>query len=256
MSVNIDVMTAVTTIIGAAPRIFALREVIDQVFRDFDFATFDRLTDYAWALAHAHTQYCLTVVPKRKVTAIARELSALRKRLLTDAESLATAGLIQRERLQACNQRRGHLGLVQDMNILLTVLSEYKGGGGTLTGAQEGELRRSRAFTSELLGCVKAPQRSPTQQCETIGLRHRYFTLCVRSYELARRAVHYVRADAGDAERIAPSLYAARRARRHGKDEGEDSARYMPDAVPMQALADWAEPALRSLPSAVQGAAP
>jgi hypothetical protein len=54
--VNVDVLGAVTTVLGALPELRALRAQFAEL-RGFDLASFDKLRDYALALGHAHAMY-------------------------------------------------------------------------------------------------------------------------------------------------------------------------------------------------------
>jgi hypothetical protein len=62
-------------------------------------------------------------------------------------------------------------------------------------------------------------------------MRQKAFTLFVRAYDEARRAVQYLRAKAGDADSIAPSLYQGRAGRRRSGDGDEDVTPPPPSGV-------------------------
>jgi hypothetical protein len=66
----------------------------------------------------------------------------------------------------------------------------------------------------ERLGAAEREERMGRAPAPTSLLRQKAFTLLVRSYEAARRAVAYVRAPHGDAAQIAPSLFALRTRKR------------------------------------------
>lgn len=54
--INLDVPTTVTTVLGAWPEILALRAQV-AALPNFDIGRFDKLRDYALALAHTHGAY-------------------------------------------------------------------------------------------------------------------------------------------------------------------------------------------------------
>lgn len=56
MALNLDVPKTAAIVLGAWPKLLALR---DQVARlpDFEMNRFDKLRDYAWALVQAHSSY-------------------------------------------------------------------------------------------------------------------------------------------------------------------------------------------------------
>jgi hypothetical protein len=51
--INIDVVSAITTVLGVAPELKALRGEIEVELPRFDLARFDKLERYALALSHA-----------------------------------------------------------------------------------------------------------------------------------------------------------------------------------------------------------
>jgi hypothetical protein len=62
----------------------------------------------------------------------------------------------------------------------------------------------------ELLAAVGLREQGAISTGEAARLRQKAYTFFVRAYEDARRAVVYLRAAEGDADEIAPSLYAGR----------------------------------------------
>ena len=115
-SINLNIPSAITTVLGVLPKVRALRDQIRNELHHFDIAPIDKLEDYALALSHANA-HCLTI------------------------------------------GRRGW----------------------------------------RVAGVSVAAE-----------LRVRAFTLFVHAYSNARRAVTYLRWHEGDADSIAPSLYAGR----------------------------------------------
>ena len=85
--INVDVLTAVTTVLGALPKLRALRPQIEAEWRRFDFERFDKLEAYALALSHAHALWRGASVPKAAVTGLADELAGIRDQLSLDAKA-------------------------------------------------------------------------------------------------------------------------------------------------------------------------
>ncbi len=94
--------------------------------------------------------------------------------------------------------------------------------------------KRHRRGTPSGTGSVRSRPGSPSRntrsdpgrRCPAVidgaaEIRQQAFTLFIRTYDQLRRAVHYLRWEHGDAEEIAPSLYAAsrRRSSRSGKSK-------------------------------------
>jgi hypothetical protein len=81
-------------------------------------------------------------------------------------------------------------------------------------------LVKARNLADELLEAKGLKDQAPVTSGEAALTRQKAFTLLVRTYEKARRAVHYLCPTEGEADEIAPSLYGARgNARRSTKEE-------------------------------------
>src|SRR5688572_5909064 len=78
------------------------------------------------------------------------------------------------------------------------------------TALQAAELDAAEALADRLVSGVGAREQGPTIVLEAADRRRRAFSLFARAYDQARRAVIYLRWDQGDADDIAPSLYAGR----------------------------------------------
>jgi hypothetical protein len=215
----IDIPTAVTTVLGALPRIRALRPELVETLRKFDFAEFDRLEQYTLALSHAHARHRAAHEPKLSLSTMARELTGLRDMLLSDARSLGSHGLIKAERLAGCRATPGYRALAYDVLMLVQVLRESWNDVHDRTPVTLDELYEAAAAAEKLLRAVGLRDQAAPTVAEATVLRRKAFGLFLRVYARARAAVQYLRAEIGDADDIAPSLYAGRVKRR--KSEGE-----------------------------------
>jgi len=218
--INIDVGETVSTIVGVLPEVRALRPKIAEELPKFDLASFDKLEDYAWALSHAHTRFLTATQPPDDLQAVVAEASKLRERLLADARSLAGYGLVDEGRLARMQGARGYKNIAQDLQILGHVLQESweQIEGKAPTTAED--LEDAMRLSSRLTRIVGLREQGPAQRAEATDTRVRAFTLAVRVYEQARRAVGYLRAEYGDSDSIAPSLYQGK-GRRKSSDETE-----------------------------------
>jgi hypothetical protein len=217
--INVDVMSAIITVTGALPELRSLRSEIEAAWRQFDFQQFDKLESYALALNHAHSRHRSSVAAEG-IGELVTELTTQRDQLLANATSLATSRLINAERLKHVKKANGYRALASDVLTLCTV---YRDDWSRLEGKtpfSKGELVRIGKLALELLSVVALREQALAVTGETALIRQKAFTLFVRAYEDARRAVHYLRAKVGDGDRIAPSLYAGRATRRRA-DEPE-----------------------------------
>jgi hypothetical protein len=215
----IDIPTAVTTVLGALPQIRALRPEIVGTFRKFDFAEFDRLEQYTLALSHAHARHRAAHGPKLSIATVASELIEIRNVLLSDARSLAAHRLIHAERLARCRARPGYRALAYDVLILVQVLREAWSQVHDRTPLTLAELDQAEATAEKLLTLVGLRDEARPTVAEATVLRRKAFALFMRAYARARAAVQYLRAELGDADDLAPSLYAGRA--KHRKTERE-----------------------------------
>ena len=212
MQVNIDVLAAITTVTGVLPELRALRSEIGSNLPSFNLEQFDKLEQYTLALMHAHTLYRRSFTPKEGLAALASELNVVRDDMMANAASLARMKLINGAQLTSLKTIPGYRALASD---LLTLCSAFMDDWPNVVGKTPftlEELHRIGRRALELLGAVGLRDQAPVTTAEATVIRHKAFTLFLRAYEQARRAVHYLREE--DGESIAPSLYLNRTRRR------------------------------------------
>ncbi|MBN1607272.1 MAG: hypothetical protein JW940_11610 [Polyangiaceae bacterium] len=188
--------------------------LLRQLGWKFDFAQFDRLEQYTLALSHAHALHRAAHGPKLSLAAIAGELVRDRDILLSDARSLACHQLIKAERLAGCRARPGYRALAYDVLLLVQVLKEAWNVIHDQTPATMAELDHAAVMAERLLRAVGLKDQAARAVAAATVLRRKAFALFMRVYARARAAVQYLRAEVGDADDIAPSLYAGRAKRR------------------------------------------
>jgi hypothetical protein len=218
----IDIPTAVTTVLGALSRIGELRPEIVETLRKFDFAEFDRLEQYTLAVSHAHALHRAAHEPKASIATMGRELAQVRDVLLLDARSLAAHRLINAERLAGCRPTPGYRALAYDVLTLVEVLREAWDQVHDRTPVTLPELNEAAGSAERLLTAVGLRDQAAPKVAEATVLRRKAFALFLRVYARARAAVQYLRAEIGDADEIAPSLYAGRAKRRKAGAEAPE----------------------------------
>jgi len=206
----IDIPRAVTTVLGALPRIRALRpEIVEQLPR-FGLAEFDKLERYTLALSHAHALHRAAHGPTSSLATMARELTGLRRMLLSDARSLASHGLVEAARLRGCGSTPGYRALAYDVAMLVALLKEVWNEVQERTPVTLCLLYAAAAKAETLLAAVGLRDQSAPTVAQATTIRRKAFSLFLGVYARARTAVQYLRAEVGDADEIAPSLYAGR----------------------------------------------
>jgi len=215
--INIDVTTAYTTVIGALPRIMALRERAARL-PEFEIANFDNLETYAFALMHAQGEYVSASPAPEALLALSEEGVALRDNLYSDAVALANRGVISAEPLKELRGAPGYKNLAEDLLGLSSLLRRSWDEIAARTLVTAAELDRAEVLSEWLLHAVATRENASSVLADAIQKRLLLFTLFVNAYAQVRRAISFLRWLEEDLEEIAPSLYAGR-ARRKAEPE-------------------------------------
>jgi hypothetical protein len=249
-SINLDIPSVVATTLGALPEIRGLRPEIAKQLPDFDLAAFDKLEDYAFTLNEAHMRYLTATQPADDLEALSAEATALRETLFADASALARRGLLDGNKLRELHGPNGYKNQATDLGMLASMLREGWPQIQGRSAIEHSELERAVKVGQRLLRIVGLREQGPATVAQATEIRLRAFTLLSRTYDDARRAAMYLRWNAGDVDRIAPSLYAGRsNGRRKGSEPAGPSPTPAP-AVVSQPGAPVAATTLASTPTA------
>lgn len=221
---TVDVMSAVSVVLGVGPRLQALRPEIERQLPYFNLARFDNLEQYAKALHHANALFRMATSPKQSLAERASQLTVIRDRLLTDAHSLANYGLLDGESLKECKTAVGYKALASDIAVLLTVFKERWPAIRQRTPVTVELLNDANDRAEELLEAVALKDQAPVTAGAASERRRRAFTIFARAYKDAQRAVAYLRADYGDADEIAPPLFPGRPPKRRSSPAEESAS--------------------------------
>jgi hypothetical protein len=124
ITINIDVATAVTTVIGKLPQIRSFSEQIADELVKFDRTNIDQLETYTLATAHAHALYLSASAPPEAVVKLQADATALRDMLYSDAVALANRGLVSGARLGEFKGAVGYKNVAFDLLGLTALLRE------------------------------------------------------------------------------------------------------------------------------------
>ena len=218
---NIDVPSAISTVFGVLPKLALLRDRI-AALPEFDLAAFDRLELYTHALWKVHVHYTTSVEAPDHLDELVKRGTLLREQLLADARSLALRGYLNPAALRNVKTQSGFKSLASDLLGLARVLhADWQSYAGKCP-ATEADLNQAEALGVALLRTVG---RRPYARAiaNAAELRLRTFTLFIRTYDDARRAVRYLCATKTDPNSIAPSLYGGRKRRKDRADEQQVS---------------------------------
>lgn len=222
--VNLDVPSVVARVLGAVPRILALRDEITRRAPTTDMKSLEKLEEYALALRMAHTRCLSAARSGAELRLVAEEGQALRNTLRNDATALAGRGVIHPSRLRSCQGQPGYKTLATDLGILSTVLLEAWPEIAGKTCVTEAELHHARDIAEVLLILVGQQEVLPEARLADADLRARAFTLLIDKYDDARCVVSYLRWTQGDADKIAPSLFGGKDRSRTRKAREEQPA--------------------------------
>ncbi|HEU4407810.1 MAG TPA: hypothetical protein VFS43_21275 [Polyangiaceae bacterium] len=217
--VTANVMVAVLVMLGAVPRLEALRHQIEALPGQAP-GLIDKARDYALALAHVLAMG--SSVPAGRLEALLAEGLPLREKLLATAELHAKLGTFDAGQVAAI--RRG-TGRVDAANDLLSLARLFRGQWPELVGkvpVTSDEVERAGALGVELLDALGRRQ-ADSDGSRPVGEDQRarvkkLFRLLVRTHGRLLRAVTYLRWEEGDADAILPSLFRGRPRRRREAD--------------------------------------
>jgi hypothetical protein len=203
--------------IPALKRVAKISPLRAEVVRDlpsFDIQNFDRLESYVLATEHAHALRMTAAAPDLPaLPALKDRCLQVGEALYTDALALVRRGLIDGSRPTPPKARATCKEVAFHLLALTSLLQSNWDTISSKTAIQPSELSHAEALSNELIANIGHNDRVQTAAAQITEQRQRNFTLFVRAYAQVRRAVAYLRWDK-DAERIAPSLYKARVARK------------------------------------------
>ena len=197
-------------VLGASPRILLLRAEIERHLPLFDRTHVDELQDAAFGLAYTQARVASLEHPADDLPQLHREAVQRRDRAIGDLKNLAAHGIIDPSPLESLTGTKGYKNLIDDLRLCLAV---YRNLWGALEGhscSGQSDLLRSEALIHRMELLVGERELGRNRLDEWSSMRERAFTLLWGHYFQARRAVVYLRADAGDADSIAPSLFKGR----------------------------------------------
>jgi hypothetical protein len=210
LTVNLEILAATSTALGAMPEIKQLRAEIAEELPKFDLTQLDKVETYALAAMQAHTVYLGAYTAPECIPGLVEQAIAMRELLLTDATALAKRGLLSSAKLAELKGTNGHRNSASD---LLTLANMFRANWQAIapkTAVTEAELDRAEILGDQIITALGYKEQAPAILADVAVERTQAYTLFMRAYDQLRKAVNYLRWDEGDADAIAPSLYAGR----------------------------------------------
>lgn len=220
--ITVDVHAASVMVLGIAQALRAHRDAAAVELPRFTPATFDQVVTYAYAAVHADTRWRGISEPKPELQAKGVELDRLYELLLSDVKNLSMRKLLDGERLKKLRGGTGYMNRTFDTLLLLSMLKENSAAVGNKSTMDPEQIQRAEELAREISVAFGQREHKPEEVTEANQTRQRAFSLFVSSYDQVRRAITYLRWNEGDADQVAPSLFASRAAaRKSGTDEPE-----------------------------------
>lgn len=207
--VNVDVPVVCTRVLAVLP---GLRACQPQFYSlpDFDRRKYDGLRTYTLAVLMAHARYVHSREERPAPTALAQRCSDTLDVLLRAGHALSDAGLLPAEPLQTYRKQPGYRPLAVDTLALVAQLRERWTAISARTALTRAQLDAADLDARKLLEALGERDAFEREASRATVLRQRAFTLFARAYEEVRRGALYLRWYHGDADKLAPSLYAGR----------------------------------------------
>lgn len=219
--VNLDVMTIIYLIEAVTPRIAPHRATIVEELPKFPIQNIDQLGQYALALGHAHTTYCNSMKPSPILQALAEKAAPMREILVSEATTLIKRRVFPSNLLDNLQGPNGYRNLATDLLLIADKLRANFDAISKRTTLTLAELTEAENLAAQMNHEIGLRQQSSEGQAQAARDRQAAYTLTVKAYEQARAALAYVRREHGDADDIAPSLYAGRNNSNAKKKETE-----------------------------------
>lgn len=213
--INLDVPAMVTTIMGAYHNIIALRPQMVQL-PDFRIADVDNLQSYAGATGFVHARYMRAIEPPPSLSPLAAQVAKGRNVLVQSLTLLVSRDLAAAEVLDGLHGGLGHRAIAFETVAAADALRALPADVFARCALTAEEIDAATKLAADLIDQLGRREQGPEAVAKVARLRQQGYTLSLHKYEQARRAVAYLRFAQGDADSIAPSLYAGRtgRARR------------------------------------------
>lgn len=211
MRVNLDVPTCIATGLASVRKLRPLHAEIAEI-EQVDMTRIEELEHYTLALLYAHASHITQVDDLDELQHAVAQARQMRGLLRGELDNLARHGVLKPTGLTRRSNERSHCQLALELLGLSSILRKAWPALAGKSPVELSQLDQAEALARRILRAPGSDRRK--QRRETTEMRARAFTLFVRAYDEARRAVTFLRWHSNDAATIVPSLYAARRRRR------------------------------------------
>ncbi len=223
-SLNLDVPTVYTTIVGAVPHLQSLRSDLTKSLPGFDLSLIDGLVDDALALGSAHARWKIATEMGASLPEMMAEATRQRDRLYLHAQALVDVGLFQQSSLDEIKRTGSYRGVAFEVISLVQLFSDGWARVSAKTAITSADVLAGSDAADRLTAAVAERDAQPKASAAAAVTRQKAFTLLAQHYDRVRQAVSFLRWNEGDADVIAPSLYAGRGNGNHKSNKAAEPA--------------------------------
>ena len=213
LPINVDIASVVTMVCGAWPQIVALRSEVESLSH-IDMAQFDSIEGLALSLGHAQSLYLAVNGPSEALPPLAAEAQKTREVLLAEVKLLGKRGLIDASFADSFRGGPSYKTIAFELLALVNCLRTLPPAAAARIQSTAEELDAAEALMHSMTQELGAREVAPAVVAAASHARQQNFTLLAGAYEEARHAIIFLRRKHGDADELAPSIYAGRGGRR------------------------------------------
>ena len=252
--INLDIPTIILVVMGALAALRALRALIATVLGEAQAMFVDRLPVYVQAMSQAHTDYLIALSPTN-LQEMSDELVMRRDVLVSEATTLVKRKLIRSGELGELRGNVGFTNQIFDAFQVVTLLRKHWADVEPNSGVTAAELDDAERLAQRFAQVLADREKAASQTGELAEMRQRAYTGLLDTWDQVRRAVIYLRWNEGDAENIAPSLW-ANRSRHPGKQTDAPTPVIAAPGTPSPSTPVVSEPAAPAVPPGLPGNSP
>jgi hypothetical protein len=214
MTINTDPTLAGKTVLVRYPGLLRFRDEMNDYKCD-SAQQCDRLEALALAMIHVDSKR-LSVIKQKSAAEHALARGLVLRELMTDSIELAVKSGAIGDPLDALTRTAGYTNVARDLKLQHTIFVDHQAALSGKTVITEELLSEALAISDTLFRFDRA--NDPKKDEELKLLRERTFTRLYQAWESVRRTVQHIRYAKGDADVIAPNLFAQDTTAKHKKE--------------------------------------
>ena len=208
IDIRIDPAQAAYGVLAACAQLEQLRTELEATFGDDAKTALDDLEPAALAALDANAAWVADsdVALRPQAEALAVQRDAMR----TVADAAIERGIVPEDTISRLTGGNSYEALAADTHALSMWIDDHRARLGEHCKLSPAETEQAKRDATAFGVAVKSRKATGAGRSERAMQRARAFTYLLNVYDVARQQVGYVRWHEGDADQIAPSLYAGR----------------------------------------------